>query len=66
MANVYPMMVMANVYSMTEGNETEVVKVENLFPVDRNVFKNVSTPVSNELVVRRNELTQRHFSEVRR
>ena len=60
------MVVVANVYPMTEGNETEVVKVENVFPVDRNVFKNVSTPVSNELVVRRNEPTQRHFSEVRR
>ena len=58
--------VVANVYPMTEGNETEVVKVENVFPVDRNIFKSVSTPVSNELVVRRNELTQRHFSEVRR
>ena len=58
--------VMANVYPMTEGNETEVVKVENVFPLDRNNFKSVSTPVSNELLVRRNELTQRHFSEVRR
>ena len=52
------MIVMANMYPMTEGNETKVVKVENN-------FKN-STPVSNELVVRRNEPTQRHFSEVRR
>ena len=58
--------VVANVYPVTVGNETEVVKVENMFPVDRNIFKNVSTPVSNELVVRRNEPTQRHFSEVRR
>ena len=60
------MVVVANVYPVTEGNETEVVKVENVFPLDRNNFKSVSTPVSNELLVRRNELTQRHFSEVRR
>ena len=32
----------------------------------RNNFKNVSTPVSNELVVKRNEQSKRHFSEERR
>ena len=58
------MVVMANVYPMTEGNETEVVKVETVFPED--YFQSTNTPVSNELVVRRNEPTQRHFSEVRR
>ena len=58
------MVVVANVYPMTEGNETEVVKVETVFPEDN--FKSTNTPVSNELVVRRNEPTQRHFSEVRR
>ena len=46
------MIVMANMYPMTEGNETEVVKVETVFPVDN--FKNVNTPVSKELVVKRN------------
>ena len=51
--------VVANVYPVTGRNETEVVKVENN-------FKSTNTPVSNELVVRRNEPTQRHFSEVRR
>ena len=29
----------------------------------RNNFKNENTPISNELVVERNEPTQRHFSE---
>ena len=57
------MVVVANMYPMTEGNETEV-KVETVFPEDN--FKSTNTPVSNELVVRRNEPTQRHFSEVRR
>ena len=45
------MVVVANMYPMTEGNETEVVKVETVFPVDD--FKNTNTPVSNELEVRR-------------
>ena len=50
------MVVVANVYPMTDGNETEVVKVENN-------FKN-STPVSDEFVVEQNE--PRHFSEERK
>ena len=47
--------VMANVYPMTVGNE---MVVEN---VDGNNLKNLNTPVLNELVVKRNELTERHF-----
>ena len=58
--------VMVNMYSMTEGNETKMVKVENVFPMDRNDFRNTNTPVSNELVVKRNEQSKRHFSEERR
>ena len=64
------MVVVANMYPTTEGNETEVVKVENIISsgqklFQKRTFKN-STPVSNELVVKRNELTKGHFSEERR
>ena len=46
---------MAYLYPMTVGNE---MVVEN---VDRNNLKNLNTPVSNELPVKRNEPTERHL-----
>ena len=49
------MVVMANMYPMTVGNE---MVVEN---VDGNNLKNLNTPVSNEPVVKRNEPTERHL-----
>ena len=65
------MVVVANMYPTTEGNETEVVKVENIVSSGQKLFQKrtflkVNTPVSNELVVKRNELTKGHFSEERR
>ena len=34
--------------------------------ISKTDFQKVNTPVSNELVVKRNELTKGHFSEERR
>ena len=59
------MMVMVDMYSMTEWNKTKVVKEENVFPTDRNNFKNTKTPVANELVVRRNEPDPKTFLVVK-
>ena len=44
-----------------KGEEIEVLA--NVYPMTvENNFKNLNTPVSNELVVKRNEPTERHFT----
>ena len=41
----------------------EIVVMANVYPMMvENNLKNLNTPVLNELVVKRNELTERHFT----
>ena len=54
------MVVVVNVYPMMVGNK---MVVENRFSMDMNTLKNMITPGLNELVVEKNEPTERHFME---